>query len=105
MYCNTGDEQLVKLKGQHWALKDLPAEFKVFRRSSWAVHPVNVTAGNLKVVQSVYTVLGEGANGPLITEHGNTLCAQFDVSPLYPETVLLLHNFLRKHLSCVLIRE
>ena len=105
MYLNSKYEQVVKLKKQHWVLKGLPSEFKILSQSNWDVHPVNVTAAISRLVRNTYKVLVEGNSGPLIVEHRSTLGVQFEINSLYPETILILHNFLHKHLSdiCVIV--
>ncbi len=97
LYPNSSEEHVAfvkKVQLQHWALRGLPQEFKVFARNRWDPHPVNIT--NLAVVRENYRILVESERGPQIIEHENALAIQFVVSPKYPESVQVLANFVRK---------
>jgi len=101
LYINNNYEQITTIKKiytQHWLLQGLPVEFKTFSKNTWDPHPVNIKLENLSSIHSNYKVLATSLRGPQIAEHGNTICVQFDVTKKYPETIILLENFLKKHI-------
>ena len=80
---------------QHWAVKDLPSEFKVACYNKWEVHPVNIAS--IKTVGKNYTVLVESERGPIMIEHNrDCLAVQFNIEKKYPETLQVVANFIAK---------
>ena len=101
LYFNCPQEQIITLKKifcSHWLLKDLVFEFKAFAKNAWDPHPTNISDTNIMFVHSNYKVLAEGQRGPQIAEHEKSICTQFEITPMYPETIFLLRNFLNKYL-------
>ena len=80
----------------HWVLKGLPHEFICENRNTWDPHPVAIT--HPETVVHPPTILSDGARGPQISEHFNTIATQFPILKKHPETVKLLENFIHKAL-------
>eukprot|EP00826_Nyctotherus_ovalis_P001390 TRINITY_DN10210_c0_g1_i2.p1 TRINITY_DN10210_c0_g1~~TRINITY_DN10210_c0_g1_i2.p1 ORF type:complete len:225 (-),score=32.04 TRINITY_DN10210_c0_g1_i2:371-1045(-) len=101
LYINNNHEQITVIKKlylQHWVVRDLPPEFKVYSRNTWDPHPVNIQSAGICLVRSNYRVLAESARGPQIAVHEDSVCVQFDVLPRYAESVVVLFGFLQKYM-------
>lgn len=101
LYINNNHEQITvirKLYLQHWLVKDLPPEFKVYSRNTWDPHPVTVQSAGIGLVRSNYRVLAESVRGPQIAVHEDCVCVQFDVLSKYAESVAVLFGFLQKYM-------
>ena len=89
--------RILKQYIQHWLSDRLGVsnrqykEFVVPCSNAWDVHPVNTNE-----TENIYRVFAESARGPLIILQKNAVCTQFHVNPKYPETVLLLENFVKR---------
>ena len=100
IYSNSYQEQIVtlnKLWQQHWALLNLPKEFKVISRNDWDPHPINIDHSNFLSIKHNYIVLAEALRGPQIAEYEKCLCVQFDIAIKYRESVIVLSNFINKY--------
>ena len=84
---------------QHWLMRGLPLEFKVYASNTWDSHPVNIQSKNLPLIHNNYKTLAESIRGPQITIHEDSICVQFDISPKYPESVKVMFNFLEKYMK------
>ena len=58
--------------------------------NGWDVHPVNTSE-----TENIYRVFAESPRAPLIILHKNAVCTQFHVDPKYPESFILLENFVK----------
>lgn len=54
----------------------------------WDVHPVNTSE-----TENGYTIFAESSRSPQIILYKNAVCTQFHVEPRYPETIVILENF------------
>lgn len=57
-------------------------------QNRWDVHPVNSSD-----TDNIYKIFAESPRSPQIIMDKNAVCTQFHVDPRYPETVVLLENF------------
>ena len=106
LYINSKYEQIIsisKVWNHHWLLKNLPNEFKVCCKSDWNAHPINITKNNFSSVRENYRVLIESSKGPQITEHDKVVSLQFDVSPRYKETLIILYNFINNYVPDIYV--
>jgi len=102
IYTSTNKETvcfLKKSKVQHWAMIGLPNKFLVNKRNTWDPHPVNIT--HVSVLGPNYYTLADNEQGPNIIEQRNTLATLFHIEYKYPETCIILANFV-KHFTMLI---
>jgi len=105
IYFNYPQEQIVsirKLRYSHWLVKDIPLKFKVYSANTWDPHPINIS--DINTIHSNYRILADSNRGPQIIEHELSICTQFDISTKYPETILLLKNYICKQIKDVYVK-
>ncbi|CAD8132817.1 unnamed protein product [Paramecium octaurelia] len=97
LYTSTQDEEICMIKKnfvQNYLFKDVMQEFLVHSKHAWDIHPFNVL--NPK---KTFVVLADSSKGPqVITVNENIVGLQFDINPKYPETQLILRNFIIHYL-------
>lgn len=98
IYTSTNKETVCfvkKSKIQHWAMGGVSQKFLVGKRNAWDPHPVNVTQVGL-VGPNCFT-LADNDKGPNVLEQRNSLATLFHIENKYPETGIILSNFVRHY--------
>lgn len=106
MYINNNYEQVTvikKLYNQHWIFEGISSEFKVCSKNTWEPHPTNIKLENLPLVHSNYKILAESNRGPQVAIHEYSICVQFDITAKYPESSIILFNFLKKYMNSIYV--
>lgn len=91
---NEASCRILKQYIQHWLSARLGVsatqykEFVVPCQNRWDVHPVNSSD-----TDNIYKIFAESPRSPQVIMDKNAVCTQFHVDPRYPETVVLLENF------------
>jgi len=99
LYRSRKDETICTTRKQylhHWLFEGIPPEYMALNDNSWDIHPVNLT--HVRSVKRNYTILSDCDRGPAIVEHLNTIGMQCNVSKQYPQTNIILKNFVRHKL-------
>ncbi len=84
---------------QHWCLMGVPSKFLVIAKNAWDPHPVNVT--NISATGNNYIVLAENDRGCMIVEHKNTISTLFHIDSKFPETTLIVENFVKHKMMLI----
>jgi hypothetical protein len=58
-----------------------------------------VSITNHNIIKKNYDIIAESEKNPVIIEHFNTVAVQFYVTNTYPESVMILRNFIKHKMS------